>query len=174
AAGTVGVAYSQSVAGASGGAAPYTYTIASGALPAGITLAANGTLSGTPTANGTFNFTVKATDSSTGTGPFNKTSGTLTLTIAAPTISYTPTNPLPATVGTAYSRSLASATGGTAPYSYTIASGSLPAGITLASNGTLSGTPTAGGTFNFTVTATDSSGGTGPFSATSGALTLTV
>jgi uncharacterized protein YhjY with autotransporter beta-barrel domain len=174
AAGTVGTAYSQSVAGASGGAAPYTYTIVSGSLPAGITLAANGTLSGTPTANSTFNFTVKATDSSTGTGPFNKTSGTLTLTIAAPTINYAPTNPLPATVGTAYSRSLASATGGTAPYTYTIAAGSLPAGITLASNGTLSGTPTAGGTFNFTVTATDSSGGTGPFSATSGALTLTV
>ncbi|WP_250901836.1 MULTISPECIES: putative Ig domain-containing protein [unclassified Dyella] len=173
-AGTVGVAYSQSVAGASGGATPYSYTIASGALPAGVTLASNGTLSGTPTANGTFNFTVRATDSSTGTGPFNKVSGTLTLTIAAPTINYAPTNPLPATVGTAYSRSLASATGGTAPYSYTIASGSLPAGITLASNGTLSGTPTAGGTFNFTVTATDSSGGTGPFSATSGALTLTV
>ncbi|NKJ23375.1 putative Ig domain-containing protein [Dyella sp. SG609] len=174
AAGTVGTAYSQSLAGASGGATPYSYTIASGALPAGITLASNGTLSGTPTANGTFNFTVKATDSSTGTGPFSATSGTLTLTIAAPTISYAPTNPLPATVGTAYSRSLAGATGGTAPYSYTIASGSLPAGITLASNGTLSGTPTAGGTFNFTVTATDSSTGTGPFSATSGALTLTV
>ena len=174
AAGTVGTAYSQSVAGASGGASPYTYAIASGTLPAGITLAANGTLSGTPTANGTFNFTVKATDSSTGTGPFSKTSGTLTLTIAAPTINYAPTNPLPATVGNSYSRSLASATGGTAPYTYAIASGSLPAGITLASNGTLSGTPTAGGSFNFTVTATDSSGGTGPFSATSGSLTLTV
>ncbi|WNL46391.1 putative Ig domain-containing protein [Dyella sp. BiH032] len=174
AAGTVGTAYSQSLAGATGGASPYSYTIASGALPAGITLAANGTLSGTPTANGTFNFTVRATDSSTGTGPFSAVSGTLTLTIAAPTISYAPTDPLPATVGTAYSRSLASATGGTAPYSYTIASGSLPAGITLASNGTLAGTPTAGGTFNFTVTATDSSGGTGPFSATSGALMLTV
>ncbi|MGO4701983.1 putative Ig domain-containing protein [Dyella sp. 2RAB6] len=174
AAGTVATAYSQSLAGATGGATPYTYTIASGALPAGITLAANGTLSGTPTANGSFNFTVKATDSSTGTGPFSATSGTLTLTIAAPTVVYTPTNPLPATVGVAYSRSLASATGGTAPYTYTIATGSLPAGVTLASNGTLSGTPTAGGTFNFTVKATDSSGGTGPFNATSGALTLTV
>jgi len=174
AAGTVGVAYSQSVAGASGGATPYSYTLASGSLPAGITLASNGTLSGTPTANGTFNVTVRVTDSSTGTGPFSATSGALTLTINPPTINYAPSIPLPATVGTSYSRSLASASGGTSPYTYTIASGSLPAGLTLASNGTLSGTPTAGGTFNFTVTATDSSTGGGPFSATSGALTLTV
>ncbi len=173
-AGTVGVAYSQSVAGASGGATPYSYTLASGSLPAGITLASNGTLSGTPTANGTFNFTVRTTDSSTGTGPFSATSGTLTLTVNPPTINYAPTSPLPATVGTSYNRSLASASGGTSPYTYTVSSGSLPAGLTLASNGTLSGTPTAGGTFNFTVTAIDSSTGTGPFSATSGALTLTV
>ncbi|WP_238149828.1 putative Ig domain-containing protein [Dyella jiangningensis] len=174
AAGTVGVAYSQSIAGASGGATPYTYTIVSGTPPPGVTLAANGTLSGTPTSNGTFTFTVRATDSSTGSGPFTATSGTLTLTINTPTISYAPANPAAATVGVAYSQSLASASGGTSPYSYAIATGSLPPGITLASNGALSGTPTAGGTYNFTVTATDSSGGTGPFSATSGPLTLTV
>ncbi|WP_236585435.1 putative Ig domain-containing protein [Dyella sp. EPa41] len=174
AAGTVGVAYSQSLAGASGGASPYTYARVSGSLPAGLTLGSNGTLSGTPTASGTFTFTVKATDSSTGTGPFSATSGTLTLTINAPTISYAPANPAAATVGVAYSQSLASASGGTSPYSYAIATGSLPPGITLASNGTLSGTPTAGGTYNFTVTATDSSGGTGPFSATSAPLTLAV
>jgi len=171
---TVGAAYSQSLASASGGTAPYTYAIASGSLPGGITLASNGTLSGTATAGGTFNFTVTATDSSTGTGPFSATSGTLTLTVNAPTIAYTPASPPAATVGAAYSQSLASASGGTAPYTYAIASGSLPGGITLASNGTLSGTATAGGTFNFTVTATDSSTGTGPFSATSGTLTLTV
>ncbi len=174
AAGTVGVAYSQSLAGASGGTAPYAYTIASGSLPPGITLASNGVLSGTPTANGTFTFTVRATDGSTGTGPFSATSGTMTLTIAVPTLVYTPANPANATVAAAYSQSLASAGGGTAPYTYVLASGSLPAGITLASNGTLSGTPTAGGSFTFSVTATDNSGGTGPFSATSAPLTLTV
>jgi len=174
AAGTVGAAYSQSVTGASGGAAPYSYAVASGSLPAGITLASNGTLSGTPTASGTFTFSVRATDSSTGTGPFSATSGTLTLTINAPTITYTPASPAAGAVGVAYSRSLTGASGGTAPYTYAIASGSLPPGITLASNGTLSGTATAGGTYNFTVTATDSSGGTGPFSTTSGSLTLTV
>ncbi|MHC1654666.1 putative Ig domain-containing protein [Stenotrophomonas maltophilia] len=174
AAGTVGAAYSQSLAGASGGATPYSYGLASGSLPAGLTLASNGTVSGTPTANGSFTFTVRATDSSTGTGPFSATSGTLTLTIAVPTLVYAPANPANATVAAAYSQSLASAGGGTAPYTYALASGSLPAGITLASNGTLSGTPTAGGSFTFSVTATDSSGGTGPFSATSAPLTLTV
>lgn len=174
AAGTVGLAYSQSLIGASGGATPYSYAIATGSLPPGLTLASNGLLSGTPTANGSFSFTVRATDSSTGSGPFSATSGTLTLTIAAATLSYAPGNPNAATVGTAYSGSLASAGGGTAPYSYAIASGSLPAGISLASDGSLTGTPTAGGTFNFTVTATDSSGGTGPFSTTSTSLALTV
>lgn len=174
AAGTVGVAYSQSLAGASGGTAPYTYTITSGSLPPGITLASNGTLSGTASANGTFNFTVRATDSSTGTGPFSATSGPLTLTIAAATLTYAPANPPAATVGVAYSQSLASVSGGVAPYTYAIASGSLPLGITLASNGTLSGTPNAGGSFNFTVNVTDSSGGSGPVSATSGPLLLTV
>jgi uncharacterized protein YhjY with autotransporter beta-barrel domain len=173
-AGAVAVAYSQSLAGASGGTAAYSYTIASGSLPAGVTLASNGTLSGTPTAGGTFNFSVTATDSSTGTGPFSATSGALSLVIAAPTIAYAPSNPAGGTVAVAYSQSLAGASGGTAPYSYAVTAGSLPAGLSLASNGTLSGTPTAGGTFNFTVTATDSSTGTGPYTQSSASLSLTI
>ena len=55
--------------------------------------------------------------------------------------------------------------------------GSLPAGLTLASNGTLSGTPTAGGSFNFTVTATDtadSSTGAQAYTLTVNAPTITV
>ncbi|WP_343548106.1 putative Ig domain-containing protein [Ralstonia sp.] len=162
AAGTVGTAYSQTLASASGGTGPYTYTIASGALPAGISLASNGTLSGTPTAGGTFNFTVTATDSSTGAGPFTATSGTLTLTVAAPTITLSPSALTNATAATAYSQTI-TASGGTAAYTYALASGALPAGLTLSSGGVLSGTPTAGGTFNFTVTTTDSSTGSGPY-----------
>ncbi|WP_027678726.1 putative Ig domain-containing protein [Ralstonia sp. UNC404CL21Col] len=170
--GTVGTAYSQSLASAAGGTAPYSYALASGALPPGLTLAANGTLSGTPTASGTFNFTVTATDSSTGTGPFTATSGALSLTIAAPTITVSPSTLANATVATAYSQTL-TAGGGTAPYTYAVTAGSLPAGLTLASNGTLSGTPTAAGTFNFSVTAADSSGGSGPYTG-SRAYTLSV
>ena len=159
---TVGTAYSQSLASASGGGAPYTYVIASGSLPAGVTLASNGTLSGTPTAGGTFNFTVTTTDSSTGTGPFSATSGTLTLTVNAPTIALTPstlTNPV---VGAAYSQNI-TASGGTAPYTYAITAGALPAGLSLSSTGALAGTPTSAGTYNVTITATDASTGTGPY-----------
>lgn len=161
ASGTVGTAYSQSLASAGGGTAPYTYVLASGALPPGLALASDGTLSGTPTAAGAFSFTVTATDSSTGMGSFSATSGTLTLNIAAPAITLAPTSLATATVATAYSQSL-SASGGTAPYTFAAPAGSLPPGLSLSSAGALSGTPTAAGTFNFTVTAIDSSG-SGPY-----------
>ncbi len=59
--GTQGTTYNQTLT-ASGGAAPYSYIVSAGALPGGLSLAANGTLTGPLTASGTFNFTVKATD----------------------------------------------------------------------------------------------------------------
>ena len=59
--GTNGIAYSQTLS-ASGGKTPYTWTTSLGALPRGLTLAANGVLSGTPMTYGTFNFTVQVTD----------------------------------------------------------------------------------------------------------------
>ena len=65
--GTQGAAYSQTIT-ASGSTAPYTYTVTAGALPAGLNLASNGTLSGTPAAAGTSNFTVTATDALACTG----------------------------------------------------------------------------------------------------------
>ncbi|QUP55242.1 autotransporter domain-containing protein [Ralstonia syzygii] len=170
--GTVGTAYSQSVASASGGTSPYTYALASGSLPPGLSLSTSGTLSGTPTSAGTFSFTVTATDSSTGTGPFAATSGTLNLTVSAPTISLSPSSLTSPTIGVTSSQSL-SASGGTAPYTYAITAGALPAGLSLSAAGVLSGTPTAGGSFNFTATATDSTGGTGPYTG-SRSYTLTV
>ena len=57
----------------------------------------------------------------------------------------------------AYSQILL-ATGGTAPYSFVVTSGALPAGLTFATNGLLSGIPSEAGTFNFTVTATYANG----------------
>jgi hypothetical protein len=59
--GTNGSVYTQTLT-ASGGQMPYSWTNSSGALPPGLTLATNGVVTGTPTANGTFNFTVKVTD----------------------------------------------------------------------------------------------------------------
>lgn len=68
-------------------------------------------------------------------------------------------NPPDGGVGSPYSHTF-SASGGTAPYTYAITAGALPTGLTLdAATGTISGTPTATGTFPFTVQATDSLGG---------------
>jgi uncharacterized protein YhjY with autotransporter beta-barrel domain len=157
---TVGAAYSQSITAANG-QAPYTYAISAGALPAGLSLSGGGTLSGTPTAAGTFNFTVRATDSSTGNGPYVGARA-YSMTVGAPTITVAPST-LPAmTAGVAYSQGITAA-GGTTSYSYAITAGSLPTGLSLAPDGTLSGTPTLAGPYNFTVTATDSSTGTGPY-----------
>lgn len=163
--GTVGSAYAATLNAATGGTAPYTYAVASGALPAGVTLSGSGALSGTPTAGGTFNFTVTATDSSTGTGPYSSSPRSYSLTIAAPTITLPPTTLADGTRNTAYSATLNPATGGVSPYTYVVTGGALPTGIALSSTGALSGTPAASGTFNFTVTASDHSTGTGPYTA---------
>ncbi|WP_419746157.1 putative Ig domain-containing protein [Xanthomonas phaseoli] len=148
---TRGSAYSQTLT-ASGGTAAYTYAITSGALPAGITLASNGTLSGTATLEGTFNFTVQATDANSFTG-----TQAYSLTVAGPNL-VLPASTLPAgTAGQAYAAAVAPATGGTAPYSYAVTAGALPGGVVLdAATGGLSGTPTVSGTFTFTLTVTDS------------------
>lgn len=160
--GTVGASYDLDFV-ASGGLSPRTYSLAAGALPAGLTLSSAGALSGTPTAANTFNFSITATD-----GQNETITAAYTLEIVAPTIALSPATLPAATVATAYSQTI-TATGGSGPYSYTVQSGSLPAGLTLASNGTLSGTPTAGGSFAFTVVATDAFGSTGAL-----AYTLTV
>ncbi|WP_093286165.1 putative Ig domain-containing protein [Pseudoxanthomonas sp. CF125] len=163
-AGAVATAYNQTIS-ASGGTAPYTRAITAGALPAGMSLSGAGILSGTPTAGGTFNFTVTATDSSTGTGPYTG-SRAYSLTINAATVVLPATTLANGTLATAYSATLNPASGGTAPYAYALTAGALPPGLSLSSAGALSGTPTANGTFNFSVTATDSSTGTGPYTAT--------
>lgn len=86
------------------------------------------------------------------------------------TVKYAPvitTESLPGgTVGTAYSQALAA--DGTAPISWSVTSGALPAGLTLSSDGKITGTPTAAGTSTFTVTATNASG------SASKAFTITV
>ncbi len=154
-AGSVGVAYAQTVT-ATGGAGALTYKVTSGALPAGLTMSSAGAISGAPTAaaTGTAKFTVTASDAYGDTG-----SQSLSITIAAaPAITFT-TASLPAGVaGVAYAQSV-SATGGAGTLTYAVASGtSLPAGLTMSTAGAISGTPTTAGTSTFTVTASDAYG----------------
>nr|WP_245863727.1 IPT/TIG domain-containing protein [Caulobacter mirabilis] len=246
-----------------GGAAPYTFSVMSGALPTGLTLSPDGAITGVPTASGSFSFTVKAVDASTGLGAWTQASysftvgvppapvaepkevtvdikptpngggsaeidlstsvqyasgiqitrqpshgtltvdgfkvtytptpgyfgqdsfdyvavpiannprartaraaaagATVTLTIPAPTLVFGQTTLPNGEEKVAYSQTL-TASGGTAPYRFVVTTGALPAGLTLSPAGVLSGVPTVGGSFGFTVTATDSSTGTGPFS----------
>ncbi|POY34647.1 hypothetical protein C3K47_19215, partial [Solitalea longa] len=171
---TAGTAYNEAVT-ASGGTAPYAYAISVGALPTGLTLnTSTGALSGTPTAVGNFNFTVAATDATTGPAAPFYGSRAYSLTVNPPTISFSPTSLSACTVGTVYSETV-TASEGTAPYTYAITAGALPAGLTLnTSTGSLTGIATAGGTFNFTVTATDATTGTGAPYLGSRAYTLTV
>ncbi|WP_395449463.1 putative Ig domain-containing protein [Aminobacter sp. UC22_36] len=160
-AGTGGVAYSQTFT-ASGGQGTHTFAMTAGATPSGITLSPAGVLSGTPTVAGTFNFSVTATDASPaiGGGPFSSAPVAYSLTINAPTITVSPTTLANATTALAYSETI-TATGGTTPHTFAITAGTQPTGTTLTSAGVLSGTPTAAGTYNFTITATDALSFTG-------------
>jgi len=242
-AGVVGIAYSQTLS-ASGGQSPYTWSVATGFLPPGVALApSTGVLSGTPSTPGTFDFTVRASDSGQPTpqtanksftlvvsasaptltsinpstvlagglaftltvngtnfvsnsvvrwngsnrtttfvtssqltaalpaseiatagtasitvaNPGDAISNAVTLTISALVLTITTNSPLSqGTVGSSYSQTLA-ASGGTTPYSWSLSSGSLPAGLTLnPSSGAIGGTPSAVGNSTFTVRVSDS------------------
>ncbi|WP_316813794.1 putative Ig domain-containing protein [Pedobacter heparinus] len=170
---TVATAYSQTIT-ASGGIAPYSFAVTAGALPPGLTLSTTGVLSGTPSGGGTFNFTLTATGSSTGTGAPHTGSRAYSIVVAPPTVLFPATSLANGNAGVAYSATLNPANGGTAPYSYVLTAGALPPGLSLNSTGALSGTPTASGTFNFAVRATDASTGSGPYSSAPRGFTLTV
>lgn len=117
-------------------------TVASASATCATSFATFGTRAITATYNGDVNFLA-----STGTLASGVTVG----------LSVTPTALASAQVGVAVSAGL-SAAGGTAPYSFTLATGTLPPGISLTINGGFVGTPTAAGTYTFTVRAQDSAG----------------
>ena len=240
--GTQGSAYSQTLS-ASGGTVPYSYAITAGALPAGLTLnTSTGVISGTPSASGTANLTITATDANSATGSraygllinglppvagavsatvaanssanpitlnlsggaassvavasaashgsatasgtsisYTPTAGfsgsdsftytatntsgtsapaTVTLTVSPPTLNMTPATLGNGTVGSPFNATFG-ASGGTALYTYSLLSGTLPNGVTLNSSGGLSGTPSSVGSYNFTVRVTDIYGAIG-------------
>ncbi|HUP63462.1 MAG TPA: putative Ig domain-containing protein [Thermoanaerobaculia bacterium] len=151
--GTAGTAFSQTFT-QNGGIGAVTFTTSS-TLPNGLTLAANGTLSGTPTQTGTFPIVVTVTDSQACTG----TSATYNLVIGCPTITVTNPATTTGTVGTAFSQTFTQ-TGAVGGATFTTSS-TLPNGLSLAANGVLSGTPAQFGTFPIVVTVTDANGCTG-------------
>ncbi|MCF1432628.1 hemagglutinin [Agrobacterium vitis] len=164
AAGTVGAAYSQTVA-VSGGAEPYDYEFLSGSLPAGLSITSSGgasarILSGTPSAAGTSNFTVKVTDAY---GATVTASYSITINAAAPIA-----NALTATVTANSSDNVLapSITGGAAT-AVTIASSPSHGAATVSGTNFIY-TPTAGysGSDSFTYTATNATGTSSPATVT--------
>jgi hypothetical protein len=159
--GTVGQGYIYQIE-TSGGQAPITFSLASGVLPSGLSMGPSGLITGTPSTAGTWNFTVRATDSCATAARISKKSfsdKSLSITInpaACASLSYTsPSILLTGTVGQAYSYQLLTS-GGQAPITFSFVSGSLPPGLNLGSTGLISGIPTSSETYSFTVSATDS------------------
>jgi two-component sensor histidine kinase len=152
--GTAGTAYSASVV-PQGGTSPYTWSVSAGSLPAGLSLnTSNGFISGTPASAASSTFTIKVNDSGS---PVQSATHQYTITIAAPTLTINSAELSFGTVGAAYA-AYVQPLGGTAPYTWSVASGTLPPGTSLAgSTGFLTGTPTTAGTFTFTARVTDSS-----------------
>ncbi|MGO9957863.1 MAG: putative Ig domain-containing protein [Solirubrobacteraceae bacterium] len=140
---------------AGGGSGPYTWSLAGPPLPAGLSLSSAGVISGTPTAASTTTPFVEIADSAVPNAGFFQ--GSVTVKINPRKLTITPLSLPKAVAGKPYSQTLTGAMG-TAPVTWKIVSGSLPAGLGLgASTGQISGTPTTAGTSTFKVQATDSS-----------------
>jgi YVTN family beta-propeller protein len=167
--GTLGAPYAASIA-AQGGTSPYQWSLASGSLPSGLTLAtATGTITGTPGSLGTSSFVATVSDASS---PALTVSKSFTITVSPATLKVA-TASLPAgTAGVSYQATLL-AQGGTVPYlQWAVESGTLPPGLVLnGAAGTISGTPTSAGTVTFAVSVSDSGS---PVQTATQSLTVTI
>jgi len=155
--GEVGVAYAAVALSATGGRAPYAWSVSTGALPGGLTLGPDGSVSGNPTAAGTFSFTIQVADAGTSTAGLPGT-----ISIAAPLVA----SLIPSCAQ--YCRvelgcvtvcgGFGQVSGGVGPYAYALTQGPLPAGTSL-SGLRLSGTFTgSSGYLKFTVQVSDAMG----------------
>ena len=150
--GEVGVAYNQPACVPKLGLPPYTCALLSGTPSAGTTLNGDCTLSGTPTTAGSKTFVTRVADS-----------GGLSLNVSTtqtvqPVVQITTSSVAAATLNESFTTTLM-ATGGKPGYTWSVASGTLPAGLGLSAGGILSGTPTTAGISNVTFRATDTLGG---------------
>ena len=145
---TVGVNYFATL-GAAGGSPPYRFALTGGTLAPGTSLGPDGSIRGVPTTAGTFRFDAEVTDVAGG-----RAGATLSLVVFQGNFRLGCPS-LQAEVGVPYS-SQANILGGSQPYSFYIASGQLPGGLSLdAVTGTISGRPATAGAFIFAFGATD-------------------
>ena len=143
---SLGQAYTQTIT-ASGGSAPYVYSLTAGALPTGLILSPGGVIAGTPTGTGTFTFTVSAVDDA---GCIGLRSYTIVIAPqGCPVITILPSSLPGGALGVPYSQ-LISASGGTSPYIFTVSAGAVPPALSFSRRPT-GGIPTTLGNFNFTV-----------------------
>src|SRR5262249_43334859 len=138
---------------ATGGAQPYSWSLSSGSLPAGLSFDASGLILGVPIASGNFAFTVQVRDARGASD-----SKLLTISVAASASPSITTSSLANAVQNSFYRAQLTASGGTLPYTWSLGSGSLPGGVSLAGSGIISGVPAAAGTFTFVIVARDASG----------------
>jgi hypothetical protein len=157
--GEVGIVYAPVALSATGGVQPYTWSVVTGALPAGLSIGSDGTVSGTPASFGTFTFTIQAADSGNSTATIP---GSVPIA-AALSASLIPACATQCSVElgcVSVCGGFGQQSGGVGPYSYALTSGQLPAGTALSG---LSLTGTFGGSSGyllFAVQVTDSFGAT--------------
>ena len=154
--GEVGTPYFKQLT-ASAGCPPYKFRLLAGALPDGLSLASDGQVTGIPQKLGTWNFWLELR----GVGCPSDKPAEREFTASVTRIKVTvQTNLLAdAVIGAPYPTQNLQVIGGTGiGYRWSLANGTLPAGLTLDPSGAISGTPTAKGVSIFTVLATDSAG----------------
>lgn len=156
---------------ATDGTAPYTWSVPSG-LPPGLSLSAAGAITGMPTTDGSYNFTVQVSDNELRTS-----SKSLTITINPNKPSITTEFLSYGTANQAYPSTTLSVTGGLSPYTWTaLGAPPLPTGLSMSNAGVISGTPTAAGTYSFTATVDDAryGGGARPDRRATKTLSITI
>lgn len=153
------MAYGAVSLSASGGVAPYTWTVASGALPGGLTLGAGGSVAGTPTSAGSFSFTIQVADAGNSTASIPGTIGVapaLSAGLISACAQYCDVELGCVSVCGGFGQQ----SGGVAPFGYSLTQGPLPAGTSLSGlslNGTFKG---SSGWLQFTVQVSDALGAT--------------
>jgi putative Ig domain-containing protein len=149
---TPGSPYTAKLTANSGDTSTLEWSLVGGSLPAGLALNKDGTISGTTSAAGQYTLVVEVYDRN-----IRRTQKTLGLTVGAQLTASAPSAQR-GEVGVAFRTTLGS-TGGVAPKTWSVATGSLPPGLTLnATTGAITGRPTTAGSYALTFAVTDASG----------------